>query len=346
MSLNQMAWRIRTDTTPVEGGTPVWAAFQNTTAVIAPNTPVRLRIAIDNPGSVHAGSNAYTIQISQNGGAYTSIGSVADGSVAYFDATGGASSDGSLISTSYLVYADTFAGDGYYSISDTSGMADIPGASYSEFEFGLRFTTACIGSNYKFRVYANGSPITTYPGQPSFAFPFTGTLSVTEVGDNLTGACNVPFAGRLSVLEDSDSLVGAGNVQATAMQLNRVEANDAITAQARSIIGGVFQVTEADDALRGAGTVAPFNTLVGVLARTEAGDTPTGQGTVSGVVGALTRTEGQDILVGHGYLPAKATLNVHEANDTVASKTRLGANQWIPAPPCDDANWVPVSGCN
>ena len=167
----------------------------------------------------------YTIQISQNGGAYTSIGSVADGSVAYFDATGGASSDGSLIATSYLVYADTFAGDGYYSISRVRLAWPIyQGRSYSEFEFGLRFTTACIGSNYKFRVYANGSPITTYPGQPSSSpFPFTGTLFGHGGWRQSHRRLQCPIrrpAERPSRILPIPS-VGAGNVQATAMQLNR-----------------------------------------------------------------------------------------------------------------------------
>src|ERR1700757_4139461 len=96
VTLDQTHYRIRTDTTAEQGGTPVWAASLDTPAAIKIGTKFRVRITVSSTGATSNTSNPWQIYASRNGGAYAAV--TASGTyIQSVDATGGASADNSTI---------------------------------------------------------------------------------------------------------------------------------------------------------------------------------------------------------------------------------------------------------
>jgi hypothetical protein len=169
-------------------------------------------------------------------------------------------------------------------------------------------------------------------GGPS---PITGTASVTEAADTLTGAGAVAATGTTnateaadtlsatgtvtstatgtaSITEAADTLVGAGTVSVTGTAV-LTEAADTITAAGVVAVTGTASVTEAADTLTGAGAVA----ATGTTNATEAADTLSAAGTVASVsTGTANLTEAADTLVGVGAVAVTGALTKTEAADT------------------------------
>ena len=183
ITLVQQVFRIRTDATAAQGGTPVWAAAQNISAgvSIAPGTTFRIRFAIADTGTTAAAAQAYNLFVSKNAGAYAQVPSSAGSNPVYCtDATAGASADNSPITSSLLTGASgTFSDVGVYDNTGTTASLTIAATSYVEFEFGIEFQAGVVanGDTYAFRVYAARVALTTYTVTPTLTIWTAATVS-------------------------------------------------------------------------------------------------------------------------------------------------------------------------
>ena len=342
-NLVQSSFRIRTDATAAEGGTPIWAAAQNVNANVPANIPFRIRLAI---------SNLLSVSTSINYGLYYALGNINSAytnptgyNVSGVDATHGVSSNGQRLTTGYLTGVGTFSSAGKYATGIYENVT-IPGNSYVELEFGLQIQSpATDGYTLFFRLFnssTNGG-IDGYTNTPSFNMPNSGLLAATEANDTIIAAGNVPRAGALSVLEMSDFVTGTGTVLWHIGILNVIEANDILTASGVATpILGVLTANETDDVMHGSGAVIPVGGLWARLTATEASDVLVGLGTGSGDVGSLNTQEAPDGLVGAAMALVVGILNATEDDDTLVSATLLWADQWVEAEGCAPSMWTPV----
>lgn len=173
VAYNQFSFRVRTDATAAQGGTPVWGAAQSTNFNIAVDTPFRIRFCFESTGS--SGTAAASIQsifYSLNSGAYAQVPSTSTGNPVFStDAAGGHSSDNSAITTSLLTgAAGTFLTTGEYDDSGATASITVTRGDYIECEFGLQFNSLHLhnGDVITFRSYRNTTAMTTYTVTPSF----------------------------------------------------------------------------------------------------------------------------------------------------------------------------------
>src|SRR5262245_60635896 len=96
VTLDQTHYRIRTDATAAQGGTPVWAAALDTPSEIKIGTNFRLRFTVSSTGTTANTTNPWQIYASRNGGAYAAV-TTSGTFIKSVDATGGASADNSAI---------------------------------------------------------------------------------------------------------------------------------------------------------------------------------------------------------------------------------------------------------
>jgi hypothetical protein len=186
---------------------------------------------------------------------------------------------------------------------------------------------------------ATGKPLDTYTVTPSFNLANHALLKATEANDAITAAGNVPRAGRLAAQEVGDVLTGSALAILLTGTLAATEANDVLAGAAILPVTAALNATEADDAIVGRAYGIPVGGLGASLAVTEANDALAGLGTGSGDVGSLKVTEADDRLTGAGVSFILAALNAVENDDSVASKSLLWTNQWVPLPQPNDV-WV------
>jgi hypothetical protein len=179
--LDQQIYRIRTDATAAQGGTPVWAAAQNTTAAPPVAAAFRIRFALASSGSTTPPSSTFTIQVSRNAGAFASVPFVASTNPVYCaDATAGASADNSAITTSLLTGATGIFQAGQYDDTGSAATFVLTAGNYTEIEYGLRFQSAFVtaGDTYAFRMNQGVSPLTTYTNTPTLTFALASQARV------------------------------------------------------------------------------------------------------------------------------------------------------------------------
>ena len=342
--LAQTAFRVRTDATAAQGGTPVWAAAQSVNAVIKAGNPFRIRFVFANTGTTAVGAlNATTIYSSKNGAAYKLV-QPSGKDISCVDATNGISPDGQSLVTSLLTSGLTFDGGNYFLQGGGYGVVENAGG-YCEFEFGLEFTSpACDGNTYTFQMYFNAAPLNSYTATPSFVMANHAALAATEANDAITAAGNVPRAALLNILEVGDALTGSATALWPTGILAITEADDSLsgTAIATPILGALA-ATEADDSLHGSCFAVPAGGAVANLRAIEAGDVLAGTGTGSGDVGSLSTQEADDSLVGAAMPIVGAILNAAEDDDSLTSTTLLWADQWVEDTGCVNQGWIQVT---
>jgi len=156
---NQDHFRIRTDATAAQGGTPVWAAAQDVNASLTVGTNFRIRFAISNTGTAGT-THTHTINASRNSGAYAAVTTVTTPAQSV-DATAGASADNSAITTQLLTGVGTFAGLGNYDSTGVTGTYIMGAGACYEDEYGLVITAAAsIGDTFDFEVFVGGIALT------------------------------------------------------------------------------------------------------------------------------------------------------------------------------------------
>ena len=135
VALNQFGWRIRTDATAAQGGTPVWAAAQNTvpdvSAMPAIGTPFRIRFVLANTGSTTSTTHPKQIYASRNAGAYAAVTS-ATTYVQSADATFGGSADNSNITSSLLTGTGSAQNAGEYDDTGATATFTVTAGDYVE----------------------------------------------------------------------------------------------------------------------------------------------------------------------------------------------------------------------
>jgi hypothetical protein len=172
ITLVQQNFRIRTDATKAQAGTPVWAAAQNVQWNVVPDTAFRIRFSVADTGTTAASSQAYSLFVSKNGGAFAQVPSTASTNPVFCtDATAGASLNNSAITTSLLTgNTGTFLNVGVYNDTGTTSAFAITASHYVELEFGLKFQSGQVtnGDTFAFRVYQPSSvALNTYTNTPS-----------------------------------------------------------------------------------------------------------------------------------------------------------------------------------
>lgn len=221
IATNQEHFRIRTDATAAQGGTPVWAAAVDTNPTswsAVSLTPFRIRFSIANTGTTTTASSVWNIFVCRNGtgtnnatGTYTQV-TTASSFVQSTDATAGASADNSAISTELLgvVGSNTFA-NGQYDSSDATAAQALAATHYTEFEFGLKFlNTVLPGDTYAFRVYIAGVALGTYtaaltPAITITSVPITvGLAPASSLGANVTQDYNVSVVNLVNTQPSQD----------------------------------------------------------------------------------------------------------------------------------------------
>lgn len=147
----------------------------------------------------------------------------------------------------------------------------------------------------------------------SAASGVTGTASVTEGADTLSGAGAVALAGAASPTESADTL-SAASALAIAGAATPTEGADTLSAASVLAISGAASPTEGADTLSAASALA----LSGTASPTEGADTLSAAGAVS-LTGAAGVTEGADTLSGASALALTGTAAPTESPDTLAA---------------------------
>jgi hypothetical protein len=218
VNTDQQAFRIRTDATAAQGGTPVWLAAQNAVATPPNGVAFRIRFALANTGATSTASITYQLFVSKNAGAYALIPSSVGANPVYStDATAGASADNSAISSSLLTGASGVFQNGQYDFTGATSAFILTTGDYTEIEFGIEFQSLQIanGDTYAFRIYPNGSVANTYTQTPTLTIVSTTFARDTQVSVEQFGVVN-PFA---QVTQVSAEQFGTGAAAAQVTQV-------------------------------------------------------------------------------------------------------------------------------
>jgi hypothetical protein len=333
VTLVQQEYRVRTDATAAQGGTPVWAAAQNISAgiAIAPNTTFRIRFAIADTGTTSASSQAYSLFVSKNGGAYAQVPSSAGSNPVYCtDATSGGSANNSAITSSLLTGASgSFSGVGVYNDSGTTSALTIANASYVELEFGLEFQSGQVANadTYAFRVYQPSSTVlNTYSQTPTltiflaeevtkvnaYAAMVNASVWVTKVNAYAVLFSVPADTGTFAWTEPTDTFAFTGS-DADTGTLSFTEPTDTFAFTGTDVDAGTFAWTEPTDTFAFTGSDAD----TGTFAWTEPTDTFAFVGNAS-VIGTMAWTEPSDTFAFVGTDVDAGTFAWTEPADTFA----------------------------
>jgi hypothetical protein len=216
---NQEHWRIRTDATAAQGGTPVWAALQDTnptTWSVTTLTAFRIRFLIANTGTTSTGSSAFQIYCARNGGAAAAV-TTSGTFVKSADGSGGFSTDGSAISTGLLTAVGTFAAGQY---DDTGAIAaqTILASGCTEMEFGLQFTSSTLlHDTYVFTVRIGGVALSANSAPTLTMTITTGPLNAATNLASAAAGLGTPALGQVLIAAQSLPLAPDGSAQGTSL---------------------------------------------------------------------------------------------------------------------------------
>jgi hypothetical protein len=182
-TVNQSHFRIRTDATAAQGGTPVWAAAQDVNISLNVSTNCRIRLCISNTGATNSSSVTHELWVSRNSGAYAQASSSTF--VNMVDATGGLSANGSAITTGLLTAVGTFDIVGEYVSTGLSSAVSIVAGDCDEFEYGVSIAaSASVGDTYDWEMRQVGG------GVISGVYSFIPRITVSSGSDVLhPGGC-------------------------------------------------------------------------------------------------------------------------------------------------------------
>lgn len=171
VNTHQDHYRIRSDTTGFNPGTPIWQTTQDQATPL--NWPealaFRIRFTVSNTGTTNTSINPWSIWVSRNGGAYSQV--TTTSAAVRMDPT--ASTDvGSvtLSSTQRLLTAGTGTAANGLATDDNNatGALRLSASTYCEFEFGMRLVLGGVNDNdtLDFRVRFNGAVLNSYTITP------------------------------------------------------------------------------------------------------------------------------------------------------------------------------------
>jgi hypothetical protein len=313
---DQNQFRVRTDSTAAQGGTPVWAAAQNASVNVPSDAPFRIRVAYANTGTNFGAQIA--LYYSKNGGAWALVPTTSTGNEVYqVDATAGASANNSTITTSLLTGAPgTFSTVGTYTDSGLTSGITISNGTYAELEWGLEFNSAVAvaGDTYTFRMeWAGAFLFQSYSQVPSFTIlssSISGTLATTESGDATAIAGRASATGTLAASESAEAAAVIGLVSASGTAA-ATENADASSASGFTAALGAAAASESADLLASSG----FAGSIGSASAVEASDVSAASGIKSDHSGSLAGAEAADSLSATARASAYGTLVANETGD-------------------------------
>jgi hypothetical protein len=171
-------FRIRSDTTAANPGTPVWVTTEDqanspTSCLTYPlDTSFRIRFVISNTGTGDQTAN-FGLMFSQNGGAYTNINIISNTTqpVRAADASSDVTATALTTANFQLSAGSGTAANGQY-VEANQITPTLALGTYQELEYGILFnstasTPAVNGDTFDFRIYLNSStPFDTYTVTP------------------------------------------------------------------------------------------------------------------------------------------------------------------------------------
>jgi hypothetical protein len=176
-------WRIRSDTTVAEGGTPVWETTEDQAAglVWLVGNTFRIRFVVSETGGNRAQNDNLVLQYQINTDGWNDVGdngTTAEGVI--YDLAASTSADQTLLATEILTAGQgSVSGGGQYveSITNQSLIAEPDASEYAEYEYGIILdgdNTASVSASdaVTFRLTQDGSPITAnYANVPTIDVP-------------------------------------------------------------------------------------------------------------------------------------------------------------------------------
>jgi len=309
--IEQEHFRIRTDGTAADPGTPTWLAAEDTngTLTVSGNTNVRIRFVVAETAG-NAANSDYSIYYSKNAGSYLAV-SGSSSNVQFADAS--TSADGTALTTAnYQLTAGTgTAANGEYS-EDAVVSTNITGNNYVEQEYGLVIIDADVANNdtLDFRVYYNGAAADVYDVTPRItvskatfvdmdsAATSTSTVAAAldaQIGFDSTTTSASTVAASVSVLCSLDSaLLSSSSVAALANALRSIDTGISGTSTLSSDMEVVQLGAEVDldSSISGTSTVAgALDPQPGLLSSIASGSTVAAEiNILEGMVAAMSST--------------------------------------------------------
>jgi hypothetical protein len=162
-------WRIRSDATAAEGGTPVWETTEDQSAALSWNIgdTFRIRFVVSETGGNAANNEDMRLQYNPNSEGWADVGAIGDTTQDVIGSSSASSSiDNSVISTEILTAGQGSAATGgrYFDNGNTTPDAntDEPDANeFCEYEWGLVLANnVAADDSITFRLAFDSSPIT------------------------------------------------------------------------------------------------------------------------------------------------------------------------------------------
>jgi hypothetical protein len=167
----QEFYRIRSDTTGADPGTPSWASTENQATrtnvdVTSGDQTRRIRFTIANTGTA-AENGQFELYVNKNSTSYARVETSGTVGVLLSSAASSSADQTALTTANFQLTAGTgTAVDGAYDdgVTDVGVGTNLSNGDNFELEFGLNFVAADLadGDTFDFRVYVGGAALDTY----------------------------------------------------------------------------------------------------------------------------------------------------------------------------------------
>lgn len=169
VNTHQDGHRIRSDTTAIQGGTPVWVTTENQTAALfwPVNTTFRVRCVISNTGTTNTSNSGWNIAVSRNGGAFALV--TTTGTIVKMDPTASTSAGSTTITSHLLTSGSGTAANGLGCDDlNITGPDRLSASTHAEFEFGMSIPTGVVanGDTLDFHTFFNSLTLNSYTVTP------------------------------------------------------------------------------------------------------------------------------------------------------------------------------------
>lgn len=223
-------------------------------------------------------------------------------------------------------------GAGGFAYTDVLGQVLFPftgtGNNGSQFAINTTDISARPANASSFTAW-DSDPVTTISGSSSITegadalsgtgtTVITGTASPSEAADTLSASGTTTLTGTGSITEGADTLTAAGSQAPISGTASITEADDSLLATGTLKIAAAASPTEGDDSTAATGTTV----MRGVVAVTEAGDALTALGTVA-VRASAGVTEADDLTTSSAKLAIGGVANGLEADDAIGGTSAL-----------------------
>lgn len=232
VNTHQDGVRIRSDTTAIQGGTPVWQTTENQAAALfwPVNTTFRIRAVISNTGTTNTSNSGWNIAVSRNGGAFALV--TTTGTIVKMDPTASSSAGSTTISTHLLSSGSGTAANGLGCDDlNITGPDRLSASTHAEFEFGMSIPTGVVanGDTLDFHVFFNSLTLNSYTVTPRIIVAGFSPGAGAAQGDATTSATSA--AVKASVGRASGDSAASGQIVANKAGLGAAQGDSLASAQ-------------------------------------------------------------------------------------------------------------------